>query len=250
MTHLVLLSGWGCDARIWQPLADHWPAGVSVTTPDWPGVGGRPALEAPASLAAMAEAMAADLPEEAVWVGWSLGGLLAGALLERLPAPLSPPRGLILLGMGARFCDPAGVSRAELAAFRRAFARDPDATLAHFHRWQLGGEPRPRDAYRQLRTLLGEGPPPDPATLAAGLDWLVSLDISAAMAGADCPVIRLAGARDPLLAPAAIEGADHVLEHAGHCPMLSRPAALAKALVALAARAHQPQATGAEEACS
>lgn len=243
MTRLVLLSGWGCDARIWQPLAEHWPEGVSVTTPDWPGYGGRDPLAAPDSLDALAEAMARELPADAIWVGWSLGGLLAGALLEHLPLP----RGLILLGMGARFCDPAGVTRAELSAFRRAFARDPQATLAHFQRWQLGGEPSPRDAHRRLRALLGGGPCADPASLAAGLRWLENLDLTSTLADADCPVIRLVGACDPLQAPAVIASAELVLEHAGHCPMLSRPAALAEALVTLAAVPHRAPAT--EEAC-
>lgn len=236
MTRLVLLSGWGCDARIWQPLAEHWPDGVSVGTPDWPGYGGRAPLAAPDSLEALAEAMAGELPADAIWVGWSLGGLLAGALLARLPAP----RALILLGMGARFCDPEGVSRAALTAFRRAFARDPATTLAHFQRWQLGGEPSPRDAHRRLRTLLNGGPPADPATLAVGLHWLETLDLSSALAGTGCPVIRMSGANDPLQAPAAIDRADHRLEHAGHCPMLSRPAALAEALTALADRCPAP----------
>ena len=243
MTQLVLLSGWGCDARIWQPLAEHWPDGVSVSAPDWPGYGGRAPLVPPDCLDALTEAMARELPTDAVWVGWSLGGLLAGALLARLPAP----RALILLGMGARFCAPEGVSRVELTAFRRAFARDPGATLAHFQRWQLSGEPGPRDAHRRLRTLLGGGPSADPASLAAGLDWLETLDLSSALAGSDCPVVRLVGANDPLLAPAAIARADHRLEHAGHCPMLSRPAALVEALVTLAAVPRRAPAT--EEAC-
>ena len=187
--------------------------------------------------------MARELPTDAVWVGWSLGGLLAGALLARLPAP----RALILLGMGARFCDPEGVSRAELTAFRRAFARDPEATLAHFQRWQLGGEPSPRDAHRRLRTLLDGGPPADPTTLAAGLEWLETLDLASALAGAGCPVIRMSSANDPLQAPAAIARADHRLEQAGHCPMLSRPAALAEALMALASTPLLAHATA--EAC-
>jgi len=242
MTRLVLLSGWGVDAGIWRPLADHWPGGVTVTAPDWPGYGGRAPLAAPGSLDGLAEAMAVDLPADAVWVGWSLGGLLAGALLSRLPAP----RALILLGMGARFCDPEGVTRAELTAFRRAFARDPAATRRHFLRWQLGGEPNPRGAHRRLLELIDGDV--DPATLAAGLDQLAALDVSRVLADAPCPVKRLAGRHDPLLPPAAIAGADHVLDHAGHCPMLSRPAALAEALVALATDMRAARSARAEKA--
>lgn len=233
MTRLVLLSGWGCDARIWQPLTDRWPDGIEVSAPDWPGYGTRPALAQPACLEALAEAMAPALPADAVWVGWSLGGLLAASLLERVP---TAPRGLLLLGAGPRLCHPEGISREALADFRRAFARAPSAALAHFRRWQLDGEPAPREAHRRLQALLGDGPAPDRATLAAGLGWLAELDATAALAAPPCPVYRLAGERDPLLAQAAVTDADRVLKHAGHCPMLSRPGDLAAALTTLARR--------------
>ncbi|MFO7648044.1 alpha/beta fold hydrolase [Halomonas campaniensis] len=241
MTRLVLLSGWGVDAGIWRPLADHWPGDVTVTAPDWPGYGARAPLAAPGSLAGLAEAMAVDLSADAVWIGWSLGGLLAGALLARLP----PPRALILLGIGTRFCDPEGVTRAELTAFRRAFARDPAATRRHFLRWQLGGEPDPRASHRRLLDLVDDV---DPATLAAGLDQLAALDVSRVLADAPCPVRRLAGRHDPLLPPAAIASADRVLDHAGHCPMLSRPAALAEALAAMTGDMRAARSAPAEEA--
>ena len=124
MPRLILLHGWGVDARIWRPLAPHWRADCQVASPDWPGYGDRPALSAPQDLDALAEAMAEALPADAVWVGWSLGGLLAAALCRRLSAP----RGLIMLGMGLRFCHPAAVNDAALNDFRRAFARAPEAS--------------------------------------------------------------------------------------------------------------------------
>ena len=87
MTRLVLLSGWGIDRRIWRPLHPYWPANVEVAAVDWPGYGKVPALPDNASLSELATAMASRLPSDAVWVGWSLGGLLATALLDYLPAP-------------------------------------------------------------------------------------------------------------------------------------------------------------------
>ena len=227
MTTLVLLSGWGIDTGIWQPLADHWPREITVTTPDWPGYGGRSPLAIDGNREALAAAMADVLPPDAIWVGWSLGGLLAAALLAHLP----PPRGLVQLGIGERFCHPEGVSTQALAAFRRAFARDPGATLAHFRRWQLGGEPDPRGAHRRLQALVDDDVAA--ATLATGLGWLAELDVTRALAEAPCPVRRLVGRRDPLLAPVTIAGADRVLKGTGHCPMLTRPADLAEALVVL-----------------
>lgn len=234
MTRLVLLSGWGVDTRVWRPLARHWPAGVTIAAPDWPGYGGRPPLASPTDLDALAATMADELHPDAVWVGWSLGGLLAASLLRRLPTSLVPPRGLILLGMGPTFCHPGGVGSRELAAFHHAFARDPAAALAHFRRWMLGGEASPGDTHRLLRDLLHDDPSPDAASLAAGLHWLATLDIGDTLAAPPCPVRTLAGADDPLLAETLRQGADRHIHGAGHCPMLSRPAELAEGLVVLA----------------
>ncbi|KAA0014276.1 alpha/beta fold hydrolase [Billgrantia pellis] len=229
MTQLVLLSGWGIDARIWQPLTPYWPSGVEVRAPDWPGYGNRVGEAAPATLAELASAMRHDLPDNAVWVGWSLGGLLAGALLAHLPAP----RALILIGAGYRFCSEDGVTPAELATFRRAFEREPHATWQHFLRWQLQGEPSSRSAHRRLLGLMGRHPSASYETLALGLDWLAQLDLSEPLGAPPCPVRRMIGERDRLAGQTAQREADLLLADNGHCPMLTRPDALANQLIML-----------------
>lgn len=222
---LILLSGWGVDRRIWQPLGDFWPEHIEAQSVDWPGYGNTPALPENATLEQLAQAMADQLPEDAVWVGWSLGGLLASALLDHFPAP----RGLLLIGAGERFCSDDGVSKHELASFRRAFTREPDITWQHFLRWQAQGEPNPRHAHRQLRTLLGNHASADHTTLSQGLDWLANVDNTQRLQQAPCPVIRLVGEHDPLIG--ASQHAQAVpLAHSGHCTMLSQPARLATVL--------------------
>lgn len=227
---LVLLSGWAVDARIWCPLAPHWSSDIEVTTPDWPGMGQRPALSGATSRVdhqALATAMAGELPQDAIWVGWSLGALQATALTQRLSAP----RGLILLGMGSRFCHPQGVSEAELARFRSAFEQAPDKARQHFLRWQLKGEPSPGNALRLLNQLIDTHPAYDIGSLAAGLEWLATGNITESLAALPCPVRRLCGERDPLLAEPIRNAMDAQLAHAGHCPMVSQPAALARLIV-------------------
>ncbi|WP_370656591.1 alpha/beta fold hydrolase, partial [Klebsiella pneumoniae] len=81
-------------------LAPHWPTSLEVSSVDWPGYGKSPPLPGQASLGTLANTMSNLLPSDAIWVGWSLGGLLATALLDQLPAP----QGLILIGAGERFC--------------------------------------------------------------------------------------------------------------------------------------------------
>lgn len=236
MTSLVLLSGWGIDARTWQPLAPHWPAGVAVTAPDWPGYGAHPPLAEPQNLEALSASMVAHLPQDAVWVGWSLGALLAVSLLEYLP----PPRGIVMLGMGRRFCSSQGVTPQALRAFRRAFKRDPLAAWQRFLGWQLEGEPDPMRCRQALTRLLGADfatpSGADEATLRAGLDWLERLDVSRHVAAPPCPIMTLVGAHDPFLDVATRREAMACLPDMGHCPQLSRPKALAEALVSLARR--------------
>lgn len=230
MTRLVLLSGWGIDRRIWQPLQPYWPDNVDTVAVDWPGYGKAPALPVNASMNALAAAMAGRLPSDAVWVGWSLGGLLATALLDYLPAP----RGLVLLGAGARFCMPGSALAAELDDFQAVFARRSDAAWRHFLRWQTQGEPAPHQAYTQLRGLQGKTPSADHSTLATGLHWLATLDNRQRLKAPPCPVARLIGEHDPLASRTARQEALS-LERCGHGPMLSQPARLASLLAAQAA---------------
>lgn len=223
---LVLLSGWGIDQRIWQSLEGYWPSAIEAQPIDWPGYGDTPALPANATLAQLAASMADALPSDAIWVGWSLGGLLATALLNHLPAP----KGLILLGAGATFCAEDGVSQRELGSFQRAFRRNPNATWRHFLRWQAQGEPNARQAYQRLNELLGDSPSADPATLTRGLEWLAELDNRQHFTTPACPIITLIGEQDPLISPGQRRAGER-LSDVGHCPMLSQPQALTAAII-------------------
>jgi pimeloyl-[acyl-carrier protein] methyl ester esterase len=126
-----------------------------------------------------------------------------------------------------------GISRRELEAFRRAFARDPEVAYQHFLRLQLQGEPAPRNAHRQLLDLLGSTSGADITTLTAGLDQLAELDNGDRLANPPCPLWRIAGEGDPMLATALRDSADLRLPDSGHCPMLSQPNLLARSLAEL-----------------
>lgn len=232
MTKLVMLSGWGIDARLWQRLAPHWPSHLTISSPDWPGYGQRAPLAEPADLKALAQVMHDSLPSDAIWVGWSLGGMLAAALLAHLPAP----RALVMLGATPRFASHTqdGAGPREIETFRRAFARDPQRTWQHFLRWQASGEPSPRQARQCLDACLGNQMPADVATLAAGLDQLAHFDLHATLERATCPVSYVYGANDPLLPAMGHYQPSIALPGCGHCPQLSAPARLAGSLSSIA----------------
>jgi len=85
-------------------------------------------------------ALAAAAPRRAVWVGWSLGGVLAQLAACRYPERVA---GLVCIAAAARFvaCDewPHGMARTVFDDFAAAFARDADGAARRFLSLQTAG---------------------------------------------------------------------------------------------------------------
>lgn len=133
--YVVLVHGWGLDSRVWDTfrgkLADIW----RVVTVDLPGYGRSPWNASANSLDPMVEALAEALPKDAVWVGWSLGGLVASHVACRYPERV---RGLVLIASAPRFSEApgwgCGMATPALRAFAKALREDRLATLERFVR--------------------------------------------------------------------------------------------------------------------
>ncbi len=151
MINLVLIHGWGCDSRTWQPLLEPLQKMAAVTLIDLPGFGESEPLPE-FSLDAVLDKIAAQLPENAVVMGWSLGGMLAVQLAARFPERI---RGLITLAANVKFVAapdyPAAMARATNRQFNQGFAQDPQATLKLFSGLLAQGDAEERSLLKQLR---------------------------------------------------------------------------------------------------
>lgn len=74
--HLVLLHGWGLNAEVWRCIDEELSSHFTLHLVDLPGFGRSRGFGA-MSLADMAEAVLRQAPDKAIWLGWSLGGLVA-----------------------------------------------------------------------------------------------------------------------------------------------------------------------------
>ena len=76
---LVLLHGWGCNREVWRPLLVLLRPWANITLLDLPGCApGLPgAVKNEPELAGLLAGILECCPEQAVYVGWSLGGQLA-----------------------------------------------------------------------------------------------------------------------------------------------------------------------------
>jgi len=72
---LVLLHGWGMNSAVWEPVIDELDQHFTVTCVDLPGHGFSTLSDTEnTGLDDWADAIAAVVPVNAIWLGWSLGG--------------------------------------------------------------------------------------------------------------------------------------------------------------------------------
>jgi len=232
---LVLLHGWGMNAAVWSDLAAALAGQCRVTLIELPGHGESPLLPG-GSLAQWARACIEAAPPRAVWLGWSLGALVA--LQAALEAPSRITRLLLTAGT-PRFVQsedwPCAMPQATFQQFSGALAQDPQTALDRFLALQVRGTADARVTLRSLRGGFRERPAALPQALEQGLELLRSSDLRPYLGGLDCPSRWLLGERDTLVPwtvarqlPGVLPGARvEVLAGAGHAPFLSHRQAFA-----------------------
>lgn len=229
---LVLLHGWGMNMGVWAGLPAEITALRQVTAIELPGHGASPFDPAWDGRRAWARASLDAAPERAVWLGWSLGGLIA------LEAALDAPErvaALVLVTATPRFVQgpdwPAAMAPGTLAQFHDTLLADPALALERFLFLQMRGGDGARETLRTLRGELANRPTPRPEALALGLDLLREGDLRERLAALACPTQWIFGERDTLVPAAAGEGVAALLPAAGiaiipgaaHAPFLSHP---------------------------
>jgi pimeloyl-[acyl-carrier protein] methyl ester esterase len=238
---LVLLHGWGMNAGVWEGLPDALARRFVPVALDLPGHGG--AAFAPehwsldhwarACLAQAAERMPDAVAGPAVWLGWSLGGLVA---LQA--ARLAPERvgALVLMASTPRFVRAVdwqvAMPEGTLAQFHDGLLADPAGTLERFLALQVLGAEDGRGILRRLRAGIDGRPAPEPAALAAGLDLLRDEDLRGPLPDLRAPALWLFGTRDTLVPAGVAERVSllmpdaevRLIAGAAHAPWLSHGA--------------------------
>jgi pimeloyl-[acyl-carrier protein] methyl ester esterase len=240
---LVLVHGWGMHGGIWGDLPAHLAKHFQVTILDLPGHGRSREVSSDLSLAAFTDRVAELCPTPAIWLGWSLGGLIALNAALRHPQTVAQ---LVLVGATPKFVQapdwPHAMPAEVFADFARSLTLDYRATLLRFLSLQVSGNESARALLKQLRADMFAHGEPQAAALAAGLAMLEQTDLRARLAESRVPALVVHGSHDRLAPPAAGEYLAAQLptarllhiEGAGHAPFLSHAALFADAVCALA----------------
>ncbi len=228
---LILLHGWAMHSGVWDEVVEALAARWRVTCVDLPGHGR-------SADGAGLDALAEVVPDTAVWVGWSLGGLWAIRFAERFPHRV---QALGLVASSPSFVCREGWAAAlpmdQLEGFAAGLEAAREHTLRRFVALQFMGVCGGKAQIAALQQRVNACPP-TPEGLRGGLAALRDWDLRAAFARLPMPVVGVFGALDRLV-PAAAGLAMRTLnpcfdftlvQGAGHAPFLSHRQSVVAAL--------------------
>ncbi|TXH70828.1 MAG: pimeloyl-ACP methyl ester esterase BioH [Thiothrix sp.] len=224
---VVALHGWGMNQLVWQPIRARLSQQAQVTWVDLPGHGRSANLEL-GNLDELIEQLLPYIPTGAILMGWSLGGIIAQALVQRRPKQVA---GLVLIASTPRFVVapdwPYALSTEVLQGFADNLEHDYAATVRRFFALQFMGTRSDPLALNHLREQILQYP----ASLQALRQGLAILRT------ADCrhppiqhPCLWLLGRLDKLIPNSLAEGLQglgytqvQVLAKAAHLPFVTHP---------------------------
>ncbi len=237
--NLVLLHGWGMNNAVWNPLVEELSRDYRLTLMELPGHGNSSYGQQGPDIDAWTEACLEAAPERAVWIGWSLGGMVA-----QRAAMLNPERvrGLVAVCSSPCFSQrddwPHAMDRHTLHTFAETLVKNPRQTLERFLSLQVRGDDQARAVLRVLRQDIGSRPEPNPAALEHGLGILNTVDLRPDLEKITCPILWLLGERDTFVPVDAGEQLEVLLPEAdililqgsAHAPFLSHTTQSLRAL--------------------
>ena len=241
--HLVLLHGWGLNAEVWHCISEELASHFTLHLVDLPGFGRSRGFGA-MSLDEMARQVLDAAPQNAIWLGWSLGGLVASQI-----ALSQPERVKALVTVASSPCFSAqeawpGIKPDVLASFQQQLSEDFQRTVERFLALQTMGTETARQDARTLKQTVLSLPMPEVEVLNGGLEILKTVDLREPLAALAMPHLRIYGYLDglvprkvvPLLDALWPESESQVIAKAAHAPFISHPAEFCSALIALSQR--------------
>lgn len=239
---LILLHGWAMHSGVFDALASHLSSRFTLHLVDLPGHGHSHDSALPLAIEPVVDALVQHVPR-ALWAGWSLGGLFALHAAATRPDAVA---GLAMLCASPKFVRsddwPHGMPPSVFRGFAAGLRADYRATLDRFIALEAFGSDDARGEIRTLRDEVFARGEPATRVLADGLLLLEDSDLRDVLPTITMPTLWLAGRRDRLVDPRAMQAAAAqvpnarvvVCEHAGHAPFLTHAADVADELAAFA----------------
>ena len=241
--HIVFIHGWGNHSRVWCGLIEALEKSYCIHTFDLPGYGKNRAVEHSWQGQELVESLVDVIPENAVWCGWSLGGMIAVAIAKHL-SKQSPKRiqALITIASNPKFVQDntwqQAMPESVFQAFYAGLQSSPERTLKRFQNLIAKGSIDEKINLQTIKKINNEVAVPALNVLTKSLRLLNDMDMRSAINEINCPQLHLFGEYDALV-PVSVrrdvqslnkDAQISVLPGAGHVPHISHPLSLAEKL--------------------
>lgn len=228
---LVLLHGWGVNSAVWTQVIDELANDFTVYCIDLPGFGINHEVVADASINAWADVIAQTISEPAIWLGWSLGGLIVTQIALDYPDKVL---GTITVASSPKFTEAIdwfGIKPDVMLMFMDQLSQDFSLTLERFLAIQAMGSEHARKDINALKKVLKERPLPKVSSLHDGLCLLNDVDLRDSLHKIKTPFLRMYGKLDSLVPKKIIPLVDdlsknsqiYIFDKASHAPFISHP---------------------------
>lgn len=222
---LIFIHGWGVNSGAFFPLFPTLSQ-YRVHYVDLPGYGLSPQAHKSLWLSILAE----QLPDNAIWCGWSLGGVLATQM-----ALLFPEKVKALVTIASSPCFMArkddnwqGIAPEVLAQFNQQLQDNLPQTIARFLAIQAMGSVSAKSDIKQIKSQIMAKPFPQKQALIDGLEILQSVDLRQDINSLTIPWLRIWGKLDGLVPKQIISQLPHtdliqdvLINKASHAPFIS-----------------------------
>ncbi|MCG9597755.1 pimeloyl-ACP methyl ester esterase BioH [Vibrio sp. Isolate25] len=195
---LVLVHGWGMNGAVWHQAVEQLSQHFRVHVVDLPGFGHSHQLHFD-TMEELAQQVLQNAPDKAIWLGWSLGGLVATHIAIHHPERIAK---LITVASSPKFSAERrwrGIQPQVLSAFTEQLVEDFRVTVERFMALQAMGSPSARQDVKSLKQAVLSRPEPNPQSLLSGLQLLADIDYRQALTEISTPTLRLYGRLDGLV---------------------------------------------------
>ena len=251
--NVVFVHGWGLNKAVWgdyiEAFMSRFP-NLNVHNIDIPGYGDQAHVDSTANLEELARACLEQAPKNAVWIGWSLGGMITmQAALLGVENNNQQIQAMQLINSTPKFVQSddwaCGVDIEIFRKFSADLARDYSKTLSTFLLLQAGASRGARQLARDAQEAISRYDNPSEVTLSKGIDCLAMSDLRNQLQLLTQPSQVVLGKLDRVTKPdsslnlAALLGADLIEVSSGHAPFMTHEAEMLNAFEVLLNKVEQ-----------
>lgn len=227
--NLVILNGWGINSEIWFFIVQKLSIYFKLHLIDFPGIGINKKIY-PNTIQKIIEILNLYMPQNSIYLGWSLGGLIATYFTLLYP---NKTLGLIHVNSSPCFIKHKkwpGINKNNLYDIYHNLSNKYYETINNFLFSQIPKEKQnSKDLEILKKKIFQEDHIPSQEILKKGLEILLTLDLRSQISQIKVPFLRIYGSLDTLVPKKISSLIDHmcpnsnsiIIEKAGHIPFIS-----------------------------